>query len=123
MNVNIDKDPTLAANPAASRRMLLRGMLGAGCSLLLPAALMGCESQARGDAADAGGDTDPAAAHADTTRLSAKVSQESVAHQTQPKGDQQCDGCLYFLAASQTCQRVEGSISPDSWSSLWTPRA
>ena len=122
MNANIDEGLRAAEGAAASRRMLLRGMLGAGCSLLLPAALMGCDSQARGNAVDTGGGPDPAAAVTDTTGVSAKVSQESVAHRRQPKGGQQCDGCLHFLAASNTCQVVEGAISPDNWSSMWTPR-
>lgn len=122
MNANIDEDRTLTEGAAASRRTLLRGMLGAGCGLLLPAALMGCDSQARGNAADAGGGPDTIAADADTTRVSAKMSQESVAHQTQPKDGQQCDGCLHFIAASNTCQVVEGTISPDDWSSMWAPR-
>ncbi|MDP3586214.1 MAG: hypothetical protein Q8R61_13875 [Thiobacillus sp.] len=122
MNANIDEDRNPAEGVAASRRTLLRGVLLAGCSLLLPAALMGCDSQAGIDAADAGGGSGPAAADAEATRLSAKVSQESVTHQRQPKGEQQCDGCLHFLAASNTCQVVEGAISADNWSSMWTPR-
>jgi hypothetical protein len=126
MIANIDADRTLAEGAVGSRRTLLRGMLGAGCSLLLPAALMGCESQAHGDAADAGRGPDTAAAaaaaDADTTRVTAKMSQESVAHQTQPRDGQQCDGCLHFVAASNTCQVVEGAIGPDNWSNMWTPR-
>lgn len=120
MNANINEDRTLA--DGASRRTLLRGMLGAGCSLLLPAALMGCDSQAGGDAAGAGG-PDTAAADTDTSGGIAKMSQESVAHQRRPKGEQQCDGCLHFVAASNTCKVVEGAISPDNWSNMWTPLA
>jgi len=122
MNVNIDEDSILAPGAATSRRALLRGMLGAGCSLLLPAALMGCDSQARGDTANAGGGPGTVAADADTTAVTAKMSQESVAHQRQPRDGQQCDGCLHFVAASNTCQVVEGAISPDNWSNMWTPR-
>lgn len=122
MNANIDTDRTPAESTAASRRTLLRGMLGAGCSLLLPVALMGCDSQARGNATDAAAGPDTAAADAYTTSAPAKVSQESVAHQRQPKGEQQCDGCLHFIAASNTCQVVEGAISADNWSSMWTAR-
>lgn len=121
MNANIDEDCNPSGGAAASRRTLLRGMLLTGCSLLLPAALMGCDSQARGNAADAGS-PDTAAADADMTSGSAKVSQESVAHQRQPKGEQQCDGCQHFLAATNTCQVVEGAISADNWSSMWTAR-
>lgn len=123
MNANIDENRNPAGGCAASRRTLLRGVLLAGCSLLLPASLMGCDSQAGIDATDASGDSDPAATNAGATQVSAKVSQESVAHQRQPKAGQQCDGCLHFLAASNTCQVVEGAISPDNWSSMWTPRA
>lgn len=122
MNATIDEGRIRVPGVAASRRTLLRGMLGAGCSLLLPAALMGCDSQARGYAAATGGGPGPAAADADTASASAKMSQESVAHQRQPKDGQQCDGCQHFLAASNTCQVVEGAISPDNWSSMWTPR-
>jgi len=122
MDASIDGDRTLAEGATATRRTLLRGMLGAGCSLLLPAALTGCDSQARGGTANAGGAPDTVAADADTTAVTAKMSQESVAHQRQPRDGQQCDGCLHFVAASNTCQVVEGAISPDNWSSMWTPR-
>jgi len=123
MNMNTDEDHIPANGTATSRRALLRGALVAGCSLLLPAALLGCDSKTSGDAADAAPDGGPDTTDTDATKETAKMSQESVQYQAQPKGDQQCNGCLHFIAKSNTCQVVEGSISPNGWSTMWTPRA
>ena len=44
----------------------------------------------------------------------AKVSKEAMKYQDSPKGDQQCDKCVYFQAP-KSCGLVEGDISPKGW--------
>lgn len=112
------------------RRIVLRGALAAGCSLLLPAALMGCDSKKETGTADTGmppapGPESAAPAGPAPGMESAaptapvKVSQASVQYQTQPKGDQKCANCVHFIAESNTCKVVEGDISPEGWCTLW----
>lgn len=122
------------------RRAILRGALAAGCSLLLPAALLGCDSGKEKEEGPGGKDgtpladpstsalppdtvpgaaSGPEAAAPDPGAATAKVSQASVQYQAQPKGDQQCSKCRYFIAESKTCQLVEGEINPSGWCTLW----
>jgi len=120
------------------RRIVLRGALAVGCGLLLPATLFGCDSK-KGEtstgAAPSGSpptSTDSAAPYTSSSAPSeesaaptatAKASQASVQYQSQPKGDQKCDGCLHFIAESNSCKLVEGQISSDGWCSLWAQKA
>jgi hypothetical protein len=96
------------------RRNVLRGGLAVACSLLIPAALLGCNSKS----------TEPATSVAPTEpagpTTEGKVTQASVQYQAQPKGDSKCSDCLHFTADSSGCKLVEGSISPDGWCSLWS---
>jgi len=118
------------------RRVVLRGALAVGCGLLLPASLFGCDSK-KGEtstgAAPSGSpetstnsaapDSSPApSAESAAPTTTAKVSQASVQYQSQPKGEQKCDGCLHFIAGSNTCKLVEGQISPDGWCVLWAQK-
>ncbi len=98
----------------SSRRNVLRGGLAAACSLLIPAALLGCNAKQSEPAAS----TAPAEPAAPST--SGKATQASVQYQAQPKGDQKCADCMHFNAASNSCTVVDGSISPDGWCSLWS---
>lgn len=107
-----------------SRRVVLRGALAVGCGLLLPAALMGCDSKKGENATGAAPGGGPGTGMGDAApAASGKSSQASVQYQAQPKGDQKCDGCLHFMADSNTCKVVDGTISPDGWCTLWTPKA
>jgi len=116
-----------------SRRIVLRGALAVGCGLLLPAALFGCDSKKGESSTGAAPDTDSAAPYTSSSSApseetaaptaTAKASQASVQYQSQPKGDQKCDGCLHFIAESNSCKLVEGQISPDGWCSLWAQKA
>lgn len=129
MNTNIDEGNRKQFNDGVeedvpSRRLVLRGALALGCGLLLPAALFGCDSKKGESSTGAAPDSSPTpsadtAAQAET----AKVSQASVQYQSQPKGEQKCDGCLHFIAESNTCKLVEGQISPDGWCALWAQKA
>lgn len=107
------------------RRLVLRGALAVGWGLLLPAALTGCDSK-KGEsptgAAPAGPASPPAPSADSAAPAVAKVSKASVQYQTQPKGEQKCGDCMYFIAESSTCQRVEGQISPEGWCILWTKK-
>ena len=102
------------------RRVVLRGALAVGCSLVVPIALSGCDSKKGADS--------PSPAPATSTKSAApaattKVSQASVQYQAQPKGDQKCSGCVHFIAGSNTCKLVDGQISPEGWCSLWAKKA
>ena len=128
MNTNIDEGNRKQFNDGVEevvppRRVVLRGALAVGCGLLLPAALFGCDSKKVESSTGAAPDSSPtpsadAAAPAET----AKVSQASVQYQSQPKGEQKCDGCLHFIAETNSCKLVEGQISPDGWCTLWAQR-
>lgn len=107
------------------RRIMLRGVLAAGASLLLPAALLGCESKTETDTT---GSPSPSPgpepdASPEPSAEPAKVSQASVQYQTQPKGEQKCADCQHFIAGSNSCKLVEGDISPDGWCLLWIKKS
>lgn len=110
----------------ASRRVVLRGALAAGCSLWVPMLLSGCDSKKGADS------TSPAPANPPATSAkpapaapaaTGKVAQATVQYQIQPKGDQKCSNCMHFIAESNTCKLVEGQISPEAWCSLWAKKA
>ena len=123
------------------RRVVLRGALAVGCSLLMPVALFGCDSKKgtqSGGSAPAGSpatsanpgpaNSAPASSPATSANPSVpaatkKAPQSAVQYQPQPKGEQNCAGCLHFIAESNTCKLVEGQISPEGWCSLWAKKA
>jgi hypothetical protein len=47
--------------------------------------------------------------------------QADVMYQTMPKGDQRCGLCASF-APPNACQLVKGTISPNSWCQLFSPK-
>jgi len=114
-----------------SRRIVLRGALAAGCSLLLPASLLGCSKE---EAGTAGTEPPPAPApdmaapaaqapmESAAPAAPAKVSQASVQYQTEPKDGKTCADCMHFIADSNTCKLVEGDISPTGWCALWVQK-
>ena len=113
-----------------SRRNVLRGALAAGCSLLLPASLLGCSKKAENTvgteptAPSPKMDTpsSPAPMESAAPAAPAKASQISVQYQPQPKDGKKCAECMHFIAESNTCKLVEGSISPDGWCTIWTKK-
>ena len=50
-----------------------------------------------------------------------KMAQKLVQYQQQPKGSQQCELCLHFVAPS-SCKLVEGTINPKGWCALFAPK-
>ena len=106
------------------RRVVLRGALAVGCSLWLPIVLSGCDSKKGANPSSSAPTGSPTpSANSATPAATTKVAQASVQYQTQPKGDQKCNGCQNFIAESNTCKLVDGQISPDGWCSLWTKKA
>ncbi len=109
------------------RRTLLRGLFAGGCVLCLPQ-LAGCkdrqatESAASPDAAPSGVAVQPAPGPAAETS-SGKMTQAAAQYQSQPKGDQNCAGCLHFVAGDNTCKVVAGQVSPQGWCMLWAGKA
>ena len=128
--------PSDAEGPVPARRIVLRGALAAGCSLLLPTALLGCDSSQELGSADTdmlppatGSEEAAASANPPSDQLAAapseaiKSSQASVQYQAQPKGEQKCGNCMNFIAESNTCKRVEGTVSPQGWCIIWANAA
>jgi len=50
-----------------------------------------------------------------------KIAQKLVQYQEKPKGPQECDNCLHFIAPSG-CKMVEGKINPKGWCQLYAPK-
>jgi len=50
-----------------------------------------------------------------------KIAQKLVQYQEKPKGPQECDNCLHFVAPS-SCKMVEGKISPHGHCIAFTPK-
>ena len=136
-----DKTPLTEAD-VASRRAVLRGALAAGCSLLIPASLLGCSKKESGTAGteppasspematpatqapvESAALSSPAPTESAAPAAAAKVSQASVQYQTQPKDGKKCADCMHFFAESNTCKLVEGNISPTGWCTLWVQKA
>jgi len=54
-------------------------------------------------------------------RSQAKIAQKMVQYQEKPKGPQECDNCLQFVAPG-SCTLVEGKINPKGWRQLYAPK-
>lgn len=118
-----------------SRRGALRTVLSLGCGLLLPAAMVGCDTKSpEGSSGTAPPAPTPVPASPPATPTAGagsaadggaakKMTPASVQYQAQPKGEQRCDGCAYFIAGDSTCSRVEGPISSEGWCVLWVKKA
>lgn len=122
----------MKSEPSPSRREMLRGTLAWTCALLLPSALIGCDSRPNAPSTDPGPtspvqeSTAPTSPTKESPAPSAepgKVSQASVQYQAGPKGEQKCGDCLHFIAASGACKLVEGRIDATGWCTLWARKA
>jgi High potential iron-sulfur protein len=51
----------------------------------------------------------------------AKMSQQAVAYQGSPKGNQRCDNCALFQPPN-ACKSVDGNISPQGWCKIYVPK-
>ena len=121
-----------------SRRIVLRGALAAGCSLLLPASLLGCSKKEASTASteppvpspEMAAPASPAPMQSAAPPMESaapaaptKASQASVQYQAQPKDGKKCADCMHFIAESNTCKLVEGNINPNGWCVLWAKKA
>jgi hypothetical protein len=50
-----------------------------------------------------------------------KIAPKLVQYQEKPKGPQECDNCLHFVAPS-SCKMVDGKINPKGWCQLYAPK-
>ena len=135
-------DTPLTEADVPSRRVVLRGALAAGCSLLLPASLLGCSKKEASTASteptapspemaapaspapmESAAPPSPAPMESAAPAAPVKASQASVQYQTQPKDGKKCADCMHFIAESNTCKLVEGDISPSGWCVLWAKKA
>lgn len=129
-------DDPMIPDHDSRRRSVLRGVLATGCALGVPG-LWGCKQKPppaepeTGAAAPESGMPPPPEMPSSTAEPSSpetspasdgKMSKEAAQYQEQPKGDQQCSNCMQFLADSNTCKLVEGSISPEGWCILWVKK-
>ncbi|MDD5328923.1 MAG: hypothetical protein PHX38_02885 [Sulfuricella sp.] len=96
-----------------ARRTALRKVLAAGCALCVPVA-WGTETVP-------GGVPKPAAAPKAGGGKVKKVSKAQAKYQEKPKGQQQCAVCNNFVPPN-SCNLVEGKISPSGWCTLFTPK-
>lgn len=54
-----------------------------------------------------------------TTPLYAKTAKEAVKYQSTPKDGQKCSECMHFIAETNECKTVEGSIDPNGWCTIY----
>jgi High potential iron-sulfur protein len=112
------------------RRLLLRGALIAGYALALPALFAGCNRNKDQNSPEQGeSGTTPSSEGTSGGGSSpgqgggkGKVSKEAAKYQDRPQGDQQCSKCAHFVAQDNTCQKVEGQVSPNGWCALWAKK-
>jgi hypothetical protein len=50
-----------------------------------------------------------------------KIAPKLVQYQDKPKGTQECDHCLHFIAPS-SCKMVSGTINPKGWCALFAAK-
>lgn len=50
-----------------------------------------------------------------------KIAPKLVQYQEKPKGPQECDNCLQFVAPAG-CKLVDGKINPKGWCQLYAPK-
>lgn len=97
-----------------SRRAVLGKALAIGCGMLIPFTLIGCDKKEESATGMAPADAYPKGSTA------TKAQQASVHYQNQPnENGQKCSQCQNFIAESNSCQLVEGTISPEGWCDLW----
>lgn len=54
-----------------------------------------------------------------TVPLYAKTSKEIVKYQDFPNEGKRCRECLHFIAETNECRTVEGSIDPNGWCTIY----
>lgn len=121
--------------PEASRRRTLGSLLALGYALL-PFALFGCDTKQATPRSKPPGPDGPAAerrtgdsslppqTNIEDAKPDApaehKIAKYEVAYQDEPKKGRMCAKCVNFIAETDTCKIVEGTVSPLGWCKLWT---
>ncbi len=59
---------------------------------------------------------------ASASAQSAKADPSTVGYQTKPSGSAQCSNCSQFIAPA-ACQLVSGTIAPNAWCELYSPKS
>jgi hypothetical protein len=49
-----------------------------------------------------------------------KMSKAQAQYQDQPKNDQRCDNCQFWIEGGE-CQIVAGEVAAEGWCALWAP--
>ncbi|MBP1688733.1 MAG: hypothetical protein H6Q33_4876 [Deltaproteobacteria bacterium] len=112
------------------RRMVLRVALGTGCVLAVPTILSACDQDQRpqgptsgGNGATASPPTPAASVGTSSAQVGGTVPKAQAKYQERPNGEQKCSNCQQFVAATNTCKVVEGSVSPEGWCMFWAKTA
>lgn len=58
-----------------------------------------------------------------TTTAYAKGSKEQFEYQESPKNGETCEKCFHFIAQTNECTVIAGSIAPQGWCSLYNEGA
>lgn len=119
----------------SQRRILLRGTLAAGVTLMLAACGKKEEKSAPGTPMSQPpmseppmtqppmGETpqsgQPKGEAQSSTAQTPKVSKTIAQYQEKPKDGKKCATCANFIAESNTCKVVEGPINPEGWCIYW----
>ncbi|MDA8093530.1 MAG: iron oxidase [Betaproteobacteria bacterium] len=90
----------------ARRRQLIKALLALGMGLALPDAWPAM--------AGTGGKALGVAGH--------KVSQAAAKYRATPNGSEFCADCANFISPN-ACRKVQGTISPSGWCTLWQKKA
>jgi hypothetical protein len=118
-----------------SRREALRGLLALGCGVFVTP-LPGCSARHETSQAEPASNLDaPAQANTPPPAFTAtspglvaqpsgdakdiKVAKYKVDYQDAPRKGRMCAKCANFIAETETCELVEGNISPLGWCKLW----
>ena len=119
-----------------NRRCFLRGLLAFGYGAFLPS-LLGCTSRQEAVQTNSASEEAPVTpaqeaspaitvphdpeidtpSH-DVPKLN-KSDKYKVSYQDEPKNGRMCAKCIHFHAETNTCDLVEGTISPLGWCKLW----
>ena len=51
-----------------------------------------------------------------------KIAQKVVKYQDTPRFKRKCDECKFWVAKDQSCEIVEGTVSPNGWCIRWTKK-
>ena len=113
----------------------MRQVLVSSCALAVPAIIAACGRKESDSTPATNGSTPATRAQKPTypstdssgkdaaAAADSKVSKETAKYQDHPNGDDNCAGCVHFIAGSNTCALVAGTIDPNGWCTFWAGKA